>query len=380
MKLDFWVQTLIDHPFSEPEDAVKLLYQSEFGCGHLLPDEEICALKIEQETALTAADAQQPAFEPIGGGLCRLNLRNPLVRAIPPIRIAGMMRMTAGQVHGSQSVFEASLKALQNFAEATREAAPDQPNAQTALPFTADALAAYLQSGALERLPPSHSERYRKAYGPAYRVVLRRYGEAVPLICKLEQSLRERGKATLVLDGNCASGKTTLAELLAPLYPCNAFHMDDFFLPLELRTEQRLKEVGGNVHYERFRAQVLAGLRLGGDFSYDAFDFHRGVSRRITVTPQPVTLLEGSYSLHPTFEADYEALHAVRVLLRTSPEEQLRRILRRNGKTMLARFRNEWIPLENCYLEAYHTRREDECILTSERHMEDEPAEGGDGP
>ena len=32
--------------------------------------------------------------------------------------------------------------------------------------------------------------------------------------------------------------------------------MDDFFLPMELRTAERLEEPGGNVHYERFSAEV----------------------------------------------------------------------------------------------------------------------------
>ncbi|MFQ8759475.1 MAG: hypothetical protein ACLSAF_08570 [Intestinimonas sp.] len=29
----------------------------------------------------------------------------------------------------------------------------------------------------------------------------------------------------------CGSGKTSLAALIAALFPCNVFHMDDFFLP-----------------------------------------------------------------------------------------------------------------------------------------------------
>ena len=44
---------LEDTPFMEPVDAVKLIYQSEFGCGHLLAEETICAERIAAEIAST---------------------------------------------------------------------------------------------------------------------------------------------------------------------------------------------------------------------------------------------------------------------------------------------------------------------------------------
>lgn len=48
--------------------------------------------------------------------------------------------------------------------------------------------------------------------------------------------------------------------------------MDDFFLPPELRTAERLSQPGGNVHYERFSAEVADGILRGKPFEYSVFD------------------------------------------------------------------------------------------------------------
>ena len=53
-------------PRMEPQDAVKLAFQSAFGCGHLLPAQETCARMIETEIAATAEDEnEQPILENI---------------------------------------------------------------------------------------------------------------------------------------------------------------------------------------------------------------------------------------------------------------------------------------------------------------------------
>jgi uridine kinase len=248
--------------------------------------------------------------------------------------------------------------------------------AEARLPFDARALAAAVRAfRAAPPSPPSHSETYRRAYAPAYRVVLRRFGEALPALAQLEVRLAAHGRAVLVLDGDCASGKTTLAALLAPLYDTNVIHMDDFFLPFALRTPARMAEAGGNVHYERFAGQVLSSLLRGGPIAFDAFNCHTGESRPQTLPQRPVTVVEGSYALHPRFANAYDMLQAVRVLLRVDGAEQRRRILARNGAAMLKRFETEWIPLEKRYFQAYHSAQAGTLTLVSERHAEDEPQE-----
>lgn len=59
----------------ESVDAVKLVYQSAFGCGHLLS--ENCARRVAEELARTPARGDVPVGTPIGNRLCRLNLAAP---------------------------------------------------------------------------------------------------------------------------------------------------------------------------------------------------------------------------------------------------------------------------------------------------------------
>ena len=372
MHSDFLLQSLANRPEVRAQDAIKFLYQNAFGCGHLLPDEAACVQFLREEMEQSEPDASAPAFEPLGNGLCRLNLRSPAVRLLPPERIARMMQGTEAHFNASESLFQDNLQLLREWA--ARFGADQPPHGSAPRLFFSlaqleAALAAWEQSRGL----PRHSEAYRNACHPAYRVVLRRYGDALPALTTLEEALQARGNAVLALDGDCASGKTTLSGLLAPLYDCNVLHMDDFFLPFALRTPDRLAQPGGNVHYERFRAEVLAGLIAGGPYGFGAFNCHTGETIRQVVQPKPVTIIEGSYALHPAFEADYTSLHAVRALLTSSPAQQRARILRRNGPVLLRRFESEWIPLEKRYFEAYHKTRQDLLILSGATAPEDEP-------
>ena len=372
MHSDFLLQSLADRPEVQAQDAIKFLYQHAFGCGHLLPDEAACAQYIREEMAQTEADASAPAYIPLGNGLCRLNLRSPGVRLLPPERIARLMRGTETHFAGSEAVFQDSLQLLRECAARFGVDAPSQgeaPRLSFTLTQLETALADWKQSGGL----PRHSEAYRSACRPAYRVVLRRYGDALPALIALEQSLQARGTAVLALDGDCASGKTSLISLIAPLYDCNVLHMDDFFLPFALRLPDRLAQPGGNVHYERFQAEVLSGLVAGEPYRYGAFNCHTGKTVWHMVAPKPVTIIEGSYALHPAFDADYVTLHAVRALLTVLPAQQRARILRRNGPDLLKRFETEWIPLEKQYFEAYHKTRQDQLILSGATAPEDEP-------
>lgn len=74
---------------------------------------------------------------------------------------------------------------------------------------------------------------------------------------ELMNDLSKQSSFLLAIDGMSGSGKTTLAQSLQEKWHAHVFHMDDFFLPLEMRTPQRLQQPGGNVHYERFLETVL---------------------------------------------------------------------------------------------------------------------------
>ena len=174
-------------------------------------------------------------------------------------------------------------------------------------------------------------------------------------------SLLERKNQVLVaIDGNCTAGKTTLAAALAELYDCNVFHMDDFFLRSEQRTEDRYAQIGGNVDYERFREEVLIPLQSEKSFSYRPFQcktFTMGDA--VTVTPKQLNIIEGTYSLHPYFGEPYD----LKVFLSIDAETQRQRILQRPA-FVHGPFFEKWIPMEQAYFDGFQIREQCDLCLS----------------
>lgn len=161
--------------------------------------------------------------------------------------------------------------------------------------------------------------------------------------------LTSQERVIVAIDGRCGSGKTTLAALLAKEFDCSVFHMDDFFLPPGLRTPERLAEPGGNVHYERFLAEVIEPLMEGKPVCFRPYICSEmGFGREICFEKKRLSVVEGSYSLHPCLRGAYD----LKVSLTVNPEIQEKRILRRSGPESLIDFRNLWIPMEELYFSA----------------------------
>ena len=169
------------------------------------------------------------------------------------------------------------------------------------------------------------------------------------------------GKHTIAIDGRCASGKTTFANYLAERLQAAVIHMDDFFLPRELRTADRLKQPGGNVHYERFLKEVVPNLNGGMPFSYQKFDCSKMELGAICdITPCRFTIVEGAYSCHPLL-GDYMSL---RVFMDVDGGVQQERIERRNGLEKLAVFREKWIPMEETYFAEFGIMEKTDIVLS----------------
>lgn len=173
----------------------------------------------------------------------------------------------------------------------------------------------------------------------------------------IDAHMTEDRRLIVAIDGRCAAGKTTLAERLRQESGCTVFHMDDYFLRPAQRTAGRLDTPGGNVDYERFGAEILEPLRGDAEsISYQRYDCRtQTLQPMITMRPGSINIVEGAYSCHPALWSHYD----LRIFLTVSPEEQLRRILSRNGSDQAAVFRERWIPLEERYFAAY--RIEERC-------------------
>ena len=156
---DILLQHFERYPQMEPQDAVKLIYQQEFGPEHAVKDAKKALILLKQEMDALTPKPGEPLYESIGNGLCRLNLRPCAERGIPAEDIARLFLETAQAASGDKKSFRQGLKALQKLAEAGET------------PFDAVELDLFLA-----RYPDScpavhHSVSYHLAYAPAYRVV-----------------------------------------------------------------------------------------------------------------------------------------------------------------------------------------------------------------
>ena len=175
----------------------------------------------------------------------------------------------------------------------------------------------------------------------------------------INRLLEEKDRVIVAIDGPCTSGKTTLAAQLKERFDCQVFHMDEFFLRPEQRTEERYAEPGGNVDYERFREEVLVSLLAGHAFSYRPFDCKTmTLAAPVDITPKKLTVIEGSYSLHPYFEDPCD----LNILLTVDPDVQKQRIMDR-PEHLRQRFLETWIPMELRYLETFRIAEKADLIL-----------------
>ena len=333
-------EQLHQHPTMQPQDVIKLCYQAARGAEHLLADTTRARAYFDREYNSTPADTSLPLFEPISENVARVNIAAWKAANLPADWLFRMFVQTASVPMGGTELLETYI----TEAAAIVHDMPGWP----------ETLGTWREAG----MPAvHHSEEYRVGECPAYRIVNARFMCILPLIEHLHRSPDVR---VIAIDGRAASGKTTKAELLSAMLNAPVIHMDDFFLPPALRTQERLAQPGGNVHYERFAEEVVPALRSGDAFSYRIFDCGQmDFAGERTIPAAPIRIVEGSYAHHPTL-GDYADL---RVFTSVDEREQMARILRRNGERMAEMFRTRWIPMEEAYFTAFGIREQADIVL-----------------
>ncbi len=336
---DIIISHLKKYNITNPTDLLKLIYQNVFGSGHLLADAEKVRSFIESEIPL--ASATYPSYEHIGNGLCRLSISTLLNTTLSADTYQRIFTLSASESMGSDEEF---LKKCCEVAQLLGE-----------MDTTVDG---YMLNREVEKWVESgkglfsHSDEYKKAHNPRYRVVKKQYCDFLALFTEIDRQLTTEGAPVVIaIDGNCGSGKSTLANMLSDVYNCPTISMDHFFLREGQRTSERLAEVGGNVDYERFSEEVLAPLSIGDDFSYRPYRCDIGEFGEIVhVRKSDVYVIEGTYSLRP----DLRSRYSLKVFLSVEAECQRERIIARNGEQLWQMFRDVWIPMENRYFERFN--------------------------
>ena len=148
------------YPMMEPTDGVKLIYQNEFGGGHLIRDEQGCRNYLLREYEATAKSEACPVFESIGNGLVRVHLSAVKRDQLEPLASAFILGAAAHS--GDHDRFLGKLEILKEL------------SSQGVFSFGPNELQEYLARYMEAGCPAvSHSLGYRRQYHPAYRVIRR---------------------------------------------------------------------------------------------------------------------------------------------------------------------------------------------------------------
>lgn len=320
---------LARYPNMAPADCAKLAYQHRFGPAHLISDEQaaLTALRQEWEQVPTGSPHRPP--EDIGNGLCRFHLNDIPEKDLGAYILVKLFILTANEYAAGEGELYGELSALEKLP----------------LPGMEEYLRGYRERGCP---PVRHSEGYRLAYAPSYRLLKWEYARLFPVLLELGKLARQ-GRAVAAIDGRCGSGKSTLARLAADIFGCGVVHMDDFYLPPTRRAENWMEIPGGNMDLGRLRAEVLEPMRKGEGITYRPFDCGRGTyGPAVCVNTAGLTLVEGSYSHHPDLNADYD----LRIFVTCPEPEQLRRLKEREGDYFPV-FVQVWKPLEERYIRRF---------------------------
>ncbi len=353
------------YPRMEPRDFAKLAYQSEFGPAHMVqsPDRVLAALLAERKEAGT--EPLPP--EPIGGGLCRFHITQALSTLSELPLIGRMFTRTMALAEGTEAGLLEKLGQL------------------ASLPVPG--LGEYLEGWRREGCPPvRHSEAFRNAYNPHYRVLQTRMAGFLPALVPIDRLSREHYAAWLRLprpedkgpgesagaylrrngirpylvavDGRCGSGKTGFAKLAEQLIPGpkHTAHMDDCYLPWEKRAFNWMEIPAGNMDLDRVREEILVPVRSGRPLAYQPF-FQReretdeyGNPLELDPDRAELILVEGTYSQHPALAKYYD----FKIFLTCEKEEQTRRLRTREGD-YYPTFNRVWRTLEEKYFAACGT-------------------------
>ncbi|MBQ9010168.1 MAG: (d)CMP kinase [Clostridia bacterium] len=320
-----------EHPRIQPENMLKFLFQGILGPGHLLASRAETVRRIRAEIGQDRPECREDAFISPVGRYLRLSLPAACAAGLDADMIAALM---IGSERPSDSREEV-IRACNLYADRL----PGEPGEA-------------LRKQALRlRDPsflPSHSEMYRTAYAPSYRLISRAFEPLLPVTAYLAGRVREGG--IIAIDGPCASGKSTLADQLAAILGAKVVHTDDYVVPHSRKTPERLAIPGGNCDSERLIQEVLTPFAEGREGCVRPYDCHAdALLPGNRLDPGGILILEGSYSLLPAVRQ----LTRASVFVSATLETRLMRLAVRESPESLERFKTRWIPLEEAYFAAY---------------------------
>ncbi len=333
------------YPNLKIQDLFKFLFQSSFGCEHLVSSLDKVKTYLNDE--YNNIKQSNFSIDSLDGNYSRVPL-SYIDKGLSIDTFSKLFYLSSKTEENGLSLLKEKLNVLCSLAK------------DNLLPFSINEVCDEINKWKEQNYPAvHHSNEFRSFYKPSYRLISNDYITYLPLFIEIDKLINKE-HIIVAIDGGSASGKTTLGNLLKKVYDCNLFHMDDFFLQQNQRTKERLDEVGGNIDKERFLEEILIPLKNNEIIRYRKFDCSTmSLSDYLEITPKKITIIEGAYSLHPELSSYYD----LSVFLKISPEFQKERIILRNNSNFVKRFFEEWIPLENIYFDKTNIMERSNLII-----------------
>ncbi|MBR5121807.1 MAG: hypothetical protein IKU89_04610 [Oscillospiraceae bacterium] len=146
----------------QPSDAIKLVYQNEFGSGHYIPNPEKAFQWLCKEYEICEKFPDAPAIESVGNGIQRVYISSVDISSYPLGQIFEDFLSCSREHKGTLESFLKKLEELKCLV------------AKGVFAFSEKEFLEYLEEYKKAGYPAvSHSEIYREAYKPAYRIIKR---------------------------------------------------------------------------------------------------------------------------------------------------------------------------------------------------------------
>ena len=197
------------YPELGTEDVFKYLFQSAFGCEHLVSSEDKALEYIEREYEM-CTKGMSPLIEKLDGAYSRVYL-SYLDCGLAAKTLARLFVLSARQEPDGRELLEEKMEVATQLVDAG------------ALPIDSNTFHTMLREWRSLGYPPvHHSDTFRSKYHPSYRVIADRYVEFLQLFSLLDNIISEKF-VILTIDGD----NWELMGILQEVYGCEVLCKDE---------------------------------------------------------------------------------------------------------------------------------------------------------
>ena len=156
---------------TEAEDVFKYIFQSVYGCEHMVSDKE-CVLDLIMREYEGVSKSFPALIEPLDGDYSRVHL-SCLNSGLKPETLAELFCLSAEKRPNAKALLEEKIKIAAALVK------------DGILPFDVEDFTQKLNTWRAMGYPPlHHSATFRAEYHPAYRVIANRYVELIESLLK----------------------------------------------------------------------------------------------------------------------------------------------------------------------------------------------------